>query len=177
MTNRIAVPGAGKHHPIMPQTFTIRYLLIVTAVVAASVLVIQSPYPMADAIIYDASMVPPPQLQKRSFTVYHVLAMWPVRFLAYVGSVTLALHTVAVAVGFAGTRKWAFVILLPTAVGAFWKWYSVNRLGRFPGSLTAWDHVQIGLLINTLSCIALAIFLTIPVWTRNHRSTAEKSDA
>lgn len=176
MPNRIAVPNAGNRHPIKPQTFTVRYLLIVTAVVAASVLVIQSPYPMADAIIYDASLGPPPQLPKSSFTVYHILAMWPVRFLAYVGSVTLALHTVAVAVGFAGTRKWAFVILVPTAVGAFWKWYSVNRLGRFPGSLTAWDHVQIGLLINTFSCIALAIFLAIPAWIRNHRSAAKKSD-
>ncbi len=104
----------------------------------------------------DASLDVPPEHPKQRFTVQHLLALWPVRFLAYVGSVTFSLHTIAVAISLNSAAKWTIVFTLPVVKDAFWKWYSVNRLGYHPGSLSVWEHVQIGLLIDSVACISLA---------------------
>lgn len=155
------------------QKLTIRYLFVATAIIATSIAVLQSPYPPVDAIAYDASLDSPPERPEQPFTLQHFLALWPVRFLAYVGSITLSLHTIAISIGLNSVAKWTIVFSVPIVMDAFWKWYSVNRLGYHPGSLNVWSHVQIGLLINSASCISLAAILAIPQLRIDRMSTKQ----
>lgn len=134
---------------------------------------IRSPYPPANAIAYDASLGAPPELPKQPFTVDHFFALWPVRFLAYVGGVTLTLHTLAVAIGLNGAVRWMLAFAVPVVADAVWKWYSVNRLGYHPGSMSVWGHVQIGFLINSFSCMSLAAIFAIQRLRRGSTSTKQ----
>lgn len=155
-------------------TMSIRYLLVVTAVIGVSIAVIQSPNLPENAIPDDASLSEPLEEPRQPSLFHHFLTLWPVRFLAYVGSVTLTLHTIAVAIGLTGVAKWIPAFTVPIVAEAVWKWYSVNRLGYHPGSLSIWNHVQFGLLINSLSCISLAAILAIP--RLRHVSKSTKQD-
>jgi hypothetical protein len=143
------------------QRLTIRYLLIVTAVIAVSIVVIRSPGPPAKEVPFDASQGTAFVMEDQPSTVGYFLALWPVQFLAYVGGVTLSLHTFSVAIGLKGIARWLLPVTVPVVANVGWHWYSVNRLGYHPGSLSVWGHAQIGFLVNSLSCISLAAILAI----------------
>ncbi len=150
---------------------SIRYLLSVTAIVAICLGILLIPLPREETINYYGSAPEPARLPDQPFAMQHFLVLLPIRCLAFLGSVTLTLHTIARVLGLNTVAKWLFAILIPTVADAAWHWYSVNELG-YRSSLSIGDHIEMGLIGNAIAFACLTGLLAAPAWLRTKAGLA-----
>lgn len=145
---------------------TIRYVLVATAVMAACLAVHQIPAPPPLIIEVGEPTPEPPPLR-----LHHILLWWPIRAGTFVVGISTLMHVLISLVGLSGWRQWIAAIGVPTFALTAWHSYSVRCLSHHPGSLDAWDHVQIGIVGFAIGFAVINFVVALPGLMANQLAT------
>ena len=134
---------------------TIIYLMISTMWIAVSLALLQIPE-------FAPSVVPSGTVAILGESEYKpsMFASLPFRGFATLSIFAVPTHVFATCLALKGLWKWAFGILVPTFLLAFWNHYA--KYG--PSALRFWDFVQIGVILNGCGFLMVNTLFSIPNW-------------
>ncbi|QDV44096.1 hypothetical protein Enr13x_39570 [Stieleria neptunia] len=104
------------------------------------------------------------EMPTEAFGMRAFLRWWPVRGLAFVGSVTLTVHVIARSLGLENWRRWLFAVAGPTIAMVAWHGVSTKMNLSDRHWFSTWDLIEIGVVFNAVCYAVLNLLLIVPTW-------------